>query len=1481
MNGIIHNCTHNDSDSATFRLTEDKMFIAIFNYIENLFSKIKPKRLFFMAIDGVAPRAKMNQQRSRRFRTALDAEKAREKAIKEGLELPKDPFDSNCITPGTEFMAKLSEQLKYFISKKVTEDTDWQGVEVVLSGHEVPGEGEHKIMEYIRQAKAQPGYDPNVRHCLYGLDADLIMLGLLSHDPHFCLLREEVTFGRSQTRRHKELEHQNFYLMHLCIVREYLELEFQELQQPGALEFPYDMERIIDDFILMAFFVGNDFLPNLPNLHINEGALALMFQKYKEILPSLGGYINEHGVINLSRLAVLLDNLSVVEERFFEAEFQDANWIAAKRNTQPEEAEQALKPGRVPARITSEQKKIFEQVKQFFVMSRNNSPSAGQPLDLPTNLPARDRKFVQQLATNLNLSWSVQEDQEGNRFIQLTLPATDDETDESDDDEATVATARVLRRYQNAKVEQATSEEAEEQRRHKYDEQFRAWKDKYYRSKFEWGLDNEEEMRKLTENYVQGLQWVLFYYYRGVASWPWFYQYHYSPMISDVKKGLGADMNFQLGQPFHPYEQLMGVLPDRSKTIVPVVYHDLMTSSDSPIIDFYPRDFQLDMNGKKMEWEAVVKIPFIDEKRLLAAMAPKNALLSEDEKKRNEFGVSLKFTYSPDVDYVYPSSLVGTFSHLPHCHCVQNIFELPTMDGLEPHAGLVDGVKLGEYALAGFPSLKTLPFTASLGFHGVNVFQQDSRNESMVVALSHTDRRTKVEHAKALLNQRVFVGYPFLQEAKVVKVQDELFDWVLPEGGTIPLSTEHTSSEIDRFHKKAHSLENHYSKRLAILCGDIESLVHVEMLKGLKKLDDGSTVKEYAEMPGLETIYATQMLVKNVMSEDERFIETAALPIEEEFPINSRAFFLGDYAFGSPLCVVGHQNGKAKSLIATSQARQDEFGHRIAQQAERLSPYTPSFVVARDLHLNALALAKITSSYTVKVDDSRVNLGLNLKFEAKKQKVLGYSRKSGSGWEFSRAAVALITEYMTKFPDFIATIHSNPQGDMLVPTQLFPNLDEAKAKARIKEIQAWLKEIESKSFERVPLEAEQLDSDVVKLIEQAADKAFASEPATVNKTLNGIPRSALLKPSDAQWRLQSQKFAIGDRVIYVAESGKVPIASKGTVVGLTQTTRETWLDIVFDVSFMSGTSLGGRCSPFRGSTVPTCFFIQPILRLLFGEDHNGYERIPWTNGHSFLNLTITPIELSPSSQGLQQRPSPPISPLASPIPPATPLAKDVSELEIRTFTKLKKNKIEPMVDREVQLVNCAGYRELDAATEGALQNDLLQVLLATTSESLNQDVASLFSTPPPDLESLSLQDRVMSVNSDLDLSTRFLSVTITSNEPISIFMEHRLLNRLGSSLLGAKDMEDVLIPITLDLRELPIDATGIVCGVAGRLARGGDSGHDKELGIDRDCQMNGEGGSIDIIFLSTAKAGTVLVKARELDRAIEALEQGMSKVTQH
>lgn len=185
-------------------------------------------------------------------------------------------------------------------------------------------------MEYLRLAKSRDNYNSNTRHCLYGLDADLIMLGLLSHEPHFALLREEVTFGRTRkkTSATSNPETQHFYLMHLSLMREYLDKEFVDLR--NHVSFPYNLERIIDDFILMAFFVGNDFLPNLPGLHINEGALAAMFEVYKRVMPSQDGYLNEFGVINLSRCQAFLRGLGEFETQSFESDQVDSKWLRSR-----------------------------------------------------------------------------------------------------------------------------------------------------------------------------------------------------------------------------------------------------------------------------------------------------------------------------------------------------------------------------------------------------------------------------------------------------------------------------------------------------------------------------------------------------------------------------------------------------------------------------------------------------------------------------------------------------------------------------------------------------------------------------------------------------------------------------------------------------------------------------------------------------------------------------------------------------------------------------------------------------------------------------------------------------------------------------------------------------------------------------------------------------------------------------------------------
>lgn len=289
-----------------------------------------------MAIDGVAPRAKLNQQRSRRFRSAKDmAEATKDMDTKDRGSTTV--FDSNCITPGTEFMARVSDTIKYLIRKKLKEDPLWKNLNVIFSGHEVPGEGEHKIMTHIREMKSQPGYQPNTRHVMYGQDADLIMLGLVTHEPHFTLLREIINFGWGGNASKNTLKtvmrftkESDFQLLHISVLREYLQIEF--CRDDPAL---YDLERVVDDFVFLTFLVGNDFLPHLQALDIGDGAFDLLFRTYKEqrIKWGPGQYLTHLGEItDPARLEVYLIIIGATEtQTLLKKEDDEAAYVKKKR----------------------------------------------------------------------------------------------------------------------------------------------------------------------------------------------------------------------------------------------------------------------------------------------------------------------------------------------------------------------------------------------------------------------------------------------------------------------------------------------------------------------------------------------------------------------------------------------------------------------------------------------------------------------------------------------------------------------------------------------------------------------------------------------------------------------------------------------------------------------------------------------------------------------------------------------------------------------------------------------------------------------------------------------------------------------------------------------------------------------------------------------------------------------------------------------
>jgi len=508
MNGIIHQCTHANSDELVI-LDEKAMLQKIFTYTDRLYKIVKPRRMFYLAVDGVAPRAKQNQQRSRRFRSAKEQEEVLAVTLARKGSIPdaEAVFDSNSITPGTDFMYKLGLAFNAWFEFKMKNDPFWMenGAEVVFSGPDCPGEGEHKVMDFIRHMRdTDPAWSPELRHIFYGLDADLIMLSLVTHESNFMLLREKMSVRHGpRAKNPMNYGREDFELLEISVLRRLLSLQFVELEDPKKFvkwESSISLERVIDDFVFMCMFIGNDFLPHIVHLDIADGSLSMMMNAYKDMLPSLGGCLTDKTRVHLPRLELFLRELAKYEPPYFER--------------------------------------------------RASDEGTGEEFDPKT-------------------------------YAGL-----------------------------------------------------------YYQDKFGWDPEDPEttgKRRQLVEDYIAGLYWVLEYYHNGCGSWGWFYPHLYAPLASDLVDLAPIKTSFEAGRPFTPLMQLLSVLPAASGRLLPKPYSELMVDEASPLKDFYPADFEVDANGKRNAWEAIVKIPFIDESKMLGVLDSIDHLadLTPQERLRN------------------------------------------------------------------------------------------------------------------------------------------------------------------------------------------------------------------------------------------------------------------------------------------------------------------------------------------------------------------------------------------------------------------------------------------------------------------------------------------------------------------------------------------------------------------------------------------------------------------------------------------------------------------------------------------------------------------------------------------------------------------------------------------------------------------------------------------------------------------------------
>jgi len=302
-NSIIYDAVHN-IDFNNLTETDVKTIINfVLNKIDEYILLISPDKNIFIAFDGVAPVAKLDQQRERRYKSLYQAQIS--KAIFKDAK--PDPWNTTAITPGTNFMKELNTRCKSYFNNPAK-----YGVEkLLLSTTEKYGEGEHKIFEYIRDFPQEHTCD--FKTIIYGLDADLIMLSInhLPVAPDTHLFRETPHFIQNIN---KDLEPNANYLLDIPELARIITDDMNNLS-------PSPSSRVYD-YIFLCFFLGNDFLPHFPSVNIRTGGVDKMINAYKATIGDTKETLTDGKTIYWANVRKLVDFLAKLEEEHFKNEIK-------------------------------------------------------------------------------------------------------------------------------------------------------------------------------------------------------------------------------------------------------------------------------------------------------------------------------------------------------------------------------------------------------------------------------------------------------------------------------------------------------------------------------------------------------------------------------------------------------------------------------------------------------------------------------------------------------------------------------------------------------------------------------------------------------------------------------------------------------------------------------------------------------------------------------------------------------------------------------------------------------------------------------------------------------------------------------------------------------------------------------------------------------------------------------------------------------
>jgi len=656
LNGLIHPCCH--PQVGTPPKDEDEMLSRIIDEILLLARTVKPTNLFYIAVDGVAPAAKQEQQRQRRFVSVVenssrgiylsklqekhgafvdskkDASKTNKDEMKDVNETPKDSkesndeekiqnrqalfdayledkkkhWDHNVISPGTPFMCKCMETVHRAASLIVSE---FPHMTVIVSDSSVPGEGEHKILSYMKKERAMhPETFSEMVHVVHGLDADLIMLTSLVGLPHIYSFRDREDARAS--KRVKEL----FDIAALGRVFSSAIVGCIHMLDKSHVtkKIDWKTENLVADVVLLLMSVGNDFLPNVPTLVMHNQAASIILYSYAKYLVQCAEN-DEAADPSTYYIVEVKDGVSINHAKFIKA----------------------LAPIDEESVIGLFAKLLISNIRKASLSLSEDIYEDGEILKkMEKAIKYCERKQVDYLWKDI-AKQSVSHDEY--EVVYTILNEFFMEHDKK--------TKRKNQKYDNASLlQRSLSFNILESipptliLKHK-DELENA----YYEKKFG---DSSLEFRKdLVKEFLRGVHWSFFYYFfNDPPSWNWMFPHHYGPVISDIVKFLpelesqttiDEIVTFEKNSPLTPYQQLLCILPKPSMPLcLPQSYVEVL--NDERLKEFFPENFKRDGNFSGISYKAVSLLPSMDFELARKISAEIDSLLTSEEKKKNQLG---------------------------------------------------------------------------------------------------------------------------------------------------------------------------------------------------------------------------------------------------------------------------------------------------------------------------------------------------------------------------------------------------------------------------------------------------------------------------------------------------------------------------------------------------------------------------------------------------------------------------------------------------------------------------------------------------------------------------------------------------------------------------------------------------------------------------------------------------------------------------